>query len=110
MKPRNPVVRANIEAPKRNAGRHADKRHAAGTVNFSQEKHMAHRNKQPFYHRVDGLLFTSTTGFGEEQFLEALRAFARSKAGRELGLLDDTIEIEAGGYGEPEPGDPTDLM
>lgn len=67
------------------------------------------RNAQPFYHRVDGLLFTTTTGCSEQQFLVALRAFAKSKNGREIGLLADTIEIESNGYGEPEAGDPSDL-
>lgn len=67
-------------------------------------------NEQPFYHRVDGLLFTSTTGCGEDRFLEALRAFAKSRAARGLGIVPESIEIEANGYGEPEPGDPADLM
>jgi hypothetical protein len=67
-------------------------------------------NKQPFYHRVDGLLFITTTGCSEQAFLEALRAFARTREGRQLGLLHDSIEVEPGGYSEPEPGDPADLL
>ena len=67
-------------------------------------------NKQPFYHRIDGLLFTSTTGFGEEEFLEMLKQFAGSKTGKKLGIIGNTIEIEINGYDEPEAGDPADLM
>lgn len=70
---------------------------------------MPRGNRQPFYHRVDGLLFTSTTGFGEERFLEAFRKFARSKHAKDLGVVEGTIEIELDGYGDPEAGDPSDL-
>lgn len=66
-------------------------------------------NAQPFYHRIDGLLFTTTTGCSEERFLTALRAFAASKHGRAIGLIAETIEIEIDGYGDPEAGDPADL-
>lgn len=68
------------------------------------------RNKQPFYHRVDGLLFTSTTGFGEELFLKAFRKFAKSEEAKQLGMLPNSIEVESEGYGDPEPGDPADLL
>lgn len=67
-------------------------------------------NRQPFYHRVDGLLFTTTTGCSKELFLQFLRMAARSRAGAEIGILVDSIEIEADSYGEPEPGDPADLL
>lgn len=69
-----------------------------------------YRNKQPFYHRVDGLLFTSTEGFCEEDFIAALRKLADSKYAKPLGIVADSIEIEMNGYAEPEPGDPSDLM
>lgn len=62
-------------------------------------------NKQPFYHRVDGLLFTTITGMPEAEFLRRLKNWAK-----ELGMLADSIEIEPNGYGEPEPGDPADLL
>ena len=65
-------------------------------------------NKQPFYHQVDELLFTSTTGFGKEQFIATFNKFARSKAGKELGIIPDTIEMHT--YYDPEPGSPDDLM
>lgn len=67
-------------------------------------------NRQPFYHRVDGLLFTTTTGCSQDRFLEFLRKAARSSAGREIGLLVDSIEVESDGYAEPDPGDPADLL
>lgn len=68
-------------------------------------------NKQPFYHRADGLLFTSTTGVDEQQFTEVfLRVLRNSRELKKLGILPDTIEVEANCYLEPEPGDPADLM
>jgi hypothetical protein len=67
-------------------------------------------NKQPFYHRIDGLLFTSTTGFGEQRFIQAFTEFCKSKKAKELGIIADTVEIEYDGYLEPEAGDPSDLM
>jgi hypothetical protein len=67
-------------------------------------------NKQPFYHRVDGLLFTSTTGFCEDDFVALLKAVAKSSAGKALGLIVSSIEVEPNGYAEPEAGDPCDLM
>ena len=65
-------------------------------------------NKQPFYHRIDGLLFTSTTGFSEEKFLKLLKQAMNSDAGKKLGLIPNSLEIED--YYDPEPGDPADLM
>lgn len=67
-------------------------------------------NKQPFYHRIDGLMFTSTTGFDEKQFLEAFEAFINSKSGKQFDIVPYTVEIEPDGYAEPEAGDPSDLM
>ena len=67
-------------------------------------------NKQPFYHRVDGLLFTSTTGLSEAEFIAFFRTTVSSKAAKHLGIIANSIEIEMDGYGEPEPGDPSDLM
>ena len=65
-------------------------------------------NKQPFYHKVE-ILFTSTTGFSEEACLALLKkAFNSKTARKDLGVVQDTIEIET--YLEPEPGDPADLM
>ena len=65
-------------------------------------------NKQPFYHRVDGLLFTSTTGFSEDDFIRVFKWLAESRMGRFLGIVPDSLEVEE--YFEPEPGDPADLM
>lgn len=66
-------------------------------------------NRQPFYHRIDGLMFTSTTGFGEERFLELFEEFLESSVVQEeLGIVEGTVEIES--YDEPEAGDPSDLM
>ena len=59
-------------------------------------------NRQPFYYRVDGLLFTTTTGCSEQRLLAALHKLARSPAGRDIGLLAGSIEIEPNGYGEPD--------
>ena len=68
-------------------------------------------NKQPFYHRIDGLMFTSTTGFSEKKFMQLFIEFAKDKKiKKELGIIPDTIEIECDGYLEPEAGDPSDLM
>ena len=66
------------------------------------------RNSQPFYHRAT-LLFTTTTGCSEERFVAALRAFARSKAGRSIGLVAESVEVEPNEWMEPEAGDPSDL-
>jgi hypothetical protein len=60
------------------------------------------KNKQPFYHRVDGLLFTATSVVTEQDIIEAI--------GKIKGVVKDSVEIEPDGYGEPEPGDPADLM
>jgi hypothetical protein len=64
-------------------------------------------SKQPFYHRVT-LLFTSTSGCGEEQFLEAFQAFMKSKSASQLGIVPNSLTVET--YEEPEPGDPADLL
>lgn len=63
------------------------------------------RNVQPFYHRIDGLLFTATVPLTEGLILGLLR-----KYGKSLGILPDTVEIESDGFAEPDPGDPADLM
>jgi hypothetical protein len=54
---------------------------------------------RPLFHRVDGLLFRSWNGLTEADFLAALRA---SDALQQLGVLPETIEIMADGFGEPE--------
>jgi hypothetical protein len=62
------------------------------------------RNKQPFYYRVDGLLFTLTEEIDEEQFKAALIVgFKATK----LSYIKNSLEIEQWGGGEP--GDPADL-
>jgi len=60
--------------------------------------------KQPFYHRVDGLMFTCTESLTEDEFILALK----------LGLskmrcvyVKDSVEVEE--WHEPEAGDPDDL-
>jgi ferredoxin-NADP reductase len=58
--------------------------------------------KQPFYHRIDGLLFTATNGIDEKQFIDAIK-----EPLKKLGVLPDSITIEE--FFEPEPGDPSDL-
>ena len=68
---------------------------------------MGKRNRQPFYHRVDGLLFTATDAVSEADFLRVLR---ESEALQKLGVLVDSIEVEPTGWGEPEPGDPAELL
>ena len=78
-------------------------------------------NKQPFYHRVDGLLFTMHSEISEKQFIEALEKslagikheinFGPEDGGLKFikaGFEKGSIEIEAWGGGEP--GDPADLM
>lgn len=62
-------------------------------------------NKQPFYHRVDGLLFTATKPI---DVLEFVHAFATGL--KALGVIASSVEIEPEGYAEPEPGDPSDLL
>jgi len=64
-----------------------------------------HRNRQPFYHRIDGLLFAATVPLTEELILTILR-----KYGKRFGILPESIEIEVDGFCEPEPGDPADLL
>lgn len=60
-------------------------------------------NKQPFYHRVDGLLFTATRELSETEFLVEIRGPLKK-----LGVIPESIEIET--WGGAEPGDPSDLM
>ena len=62
-------------------------------------------NKQPFFHRCDGLLFTATKPVSEAEFLAAV-----SKALKPFGLVLGTLEVEPDGWAEPDPGDPADLM
>ena len=57
-----------------------------------------------FVSTVDGLLFTSTTGFGEEEFKQGICA-ALSKFVFVGGCV-----VLSDGYAEPEAGDPCDLM
>ena len=64
------------------------------------------KNKQPFYHRVERLLFTSTSEVSEREFIDVL---SRSKELKKLGILLKTIQIEPNTWIEPEPGDPCDL-
>ena len=62
-------------------------------------------NKQPFYHRVDGVLFTLTEEISEEQFICALiTGFKATK----IPYVKNSLEVEEWGSGEP--GDPADLM
>lgn len=70
--------------------------------------------KQPFYHRVEGaVLFTATRPVSEEEFIAAVERGLKS-----CGLVKGSVEVEClnedgvlvSGYGEPEPGDPADLM
>lgn len=58
-------------------------------------------NKQPFYHRVDGLLFTATRSLSEAEIVEAVSKIE--------GVVPGSTEIEPGGFDEPEAGDPADL-
>lgn len=62
------------------------------------------RNQQPFYHRVDGVLFTATRDVSEDEFTEALKKALKGIK----GVIINSAEIEE--YSEPEPGDPLDLM
>lgn len=57
--------------------------------------------KQPYYHRIDGLLFTATEVVTEEQIIAAIQ--------RIYEVVEGTVEIEPGGFSEPESGDPADL-
>jgi hypothetical protein len=60
-------------------------------------------NQQPWYHQVEGLLFTATRPIDEKEFLEHLAKLD--------GVVPGTPSIEMNnGYCEPEPGDPHDLM
>lgn len=58
-------------------------------------------NKQPYYHRVDGLLFTATRDISQEEFIQAIKAPLKK-----LGVLINSIELECM---DAEPGDPSDL-
>ena len=60
--------------------------------------------KQPWYHRVDGVLFTGTGDITQEDFEKALeKALVALKA----GYVKGSLQIEE--WAEPEPGDPADL-
>ena len=72
-------------------------------------------NKQPYYHRVDGVLFTMHSEITKEQFIEALEKGlagikhefedgGKVKAGFEKG----SVEVEE--WGGAEPGSPDDLL
>lgn len=61
--------------------------------------------KQPFYHRVSGVLFTATRAVPEDEFLEALKKALKKVP----GVIQESVEIEPTTYEEPEPGDPADL-
>jgi len=61
--------------------------------------------KQPFYHYVDGVIFTCTEPLTKEEFLTALE-----KGLKGFGFVKGTAEIYGSdGYKEPEAGDPDDL-
>ena len=64
-------------------------------------------NKQPFYYRVDGLLFTSTRVITEDEFT----AFIRLAAAKLpiMKIISESVEIEPTGFSY-EAGDPTDLI
>ena len=62
------------------------------------------RNKQPFYHRVDGLLFTATRPISEKEFMQAVK-----KSLALLGVIVSSIELD-GPWEESEPGSPDDLL
>lgn len=56
---------------------------------------------QPFYHRVDGLLFTAKRALTEAEIVEAVRKIK--------GVVKESVEVEPDGFEEPEAGDPADL-
>ena len=62
--------------------------------------------KQPFYHYVDGLMFTCTEPLTKEEFIDALQIGLKK-----YGLVKGTIYIDdsENGYKEPEAGNPPDL-
>lgn len=62
-------------------------------------------NRQPFYHRCDGLLFTATREVDVVDFVNNLMSCSWLD---ELGILPDSIEIEEDF--RVQPGDPSDLM
>jgi len=68
-------------------------------------------NKQPFYHRVDGVMFTLTQEIDEDDFKKlleiALKALQTKKGGPSI-YVEGSLEIEE--WGGAEPGDPADLM
>jgi hypothetical protein len=68
-------------------------------------------NRQPFYHCAQEVTFTLTQPLDREDFQKvleiALKALKTKKGGPSI-YVPDTLDI--GEWGEPEPGDPSDLM
>lgn len=71
-------------------------------------------NKQPFYHRVEAVLFTATRPVSEEEFCAALESSLKK-----CGLVKGSVEIEPARDDKNdclvsgmswEAGDPSDLL
>ena len=63
-------------------------------------------NKQPFYHEIQ-VLFTTTDGNLPPHFGDTLQAFVDAILQGHESFVEDSVEVLEG---EPEAGDPADLM
>lgn len=66
--------------------------------------------KQPFYHRVDGVMFTLTQPIDEDDFKRLMEIALKNLKTNKKGLsiyVDGSLEVEE--WMEPEAGDPDDL-
>lgn len=51
--------------------------------------------KQPFYHRIDGVLFTATREVSEQEVVNALKQIK--------GVVKESVEVEPNGYQNRSP-------
>lgn len=64
-------------------------------------------NKQPFYHELNNVTFTST-GINEDEFVHFLSKFFSSEEAQNFGIVKNSLFI--GEYVDPTPGYPNDLL
>ncbi len=57
---------------------------------------------QPFYHRIDGFMFTATRPIDRDELIHLI-----AKGLKAHGVIPHSVDFEE--YHEPEAGDPHDL-
>jgi hypothetical protein len=62
------------------------------------------RIETPYYHHIEGLLFLASHPVTKDEFLAVIRNAAEG-----LGIVPESVEIMADGYGEPDPGPARDI-